>query len=148
MTTTIERTKTPETTPWLPWSDAFPWNSRLAQVLDAVLPTAPGADFAPSDVFTETDDAFQIELDLPGVAKEDITIDVAGRRVTITGTRKEKERDGVLRRSTRVTGEFQYDLTLPASVEADKVEAHLKEGVLTVRLPKAQAQLSKRITIH
>ena len=147
MATTIERTKTPEVS-WQPWSDTFPWNGRLAQMLDSFWPAGSGADFAPSDVFAETDKEFSIELDLPGIAKDDVSIDVTGRRVTINGTRKEKEHDGVLRRSTRVTGTFQYDLTLPTPVDENSVSAQLKDGVLTVHLPKAGEQASKHIQIR
>ncbi|HTY72419.1 MAG TPA: Hsp20/alpha crystallin family protein [Actinomycetes bacterium] len=148
MTTAVERAKGPEVTSWQPWTDLFPWNTRLTQALDALWHATPhGADFAPSDVFEETDDAFTIELDVPGIPKKDITIDVAGRRVTINGVRKETERSGVMRRSTRITGEFQYDLTLPAPVDETKVSATLAEGVLTVRLPKAQEEKPLRVTI-
>ena len=57
--------------------------------------------FTPRADVEETDDAYVIEVEVPGVAKKDIDVSVAGRRLTITGERKERERVGILRRRTR-----------------------------------------------
>jgi HSP20 family protein len=73
----------------------------------------------------------------PGVHKKDVEVEVSGRRVTISGERKERERAGVLRRRTRTTGRFSYDLVLPCEIDEDAVTASLDNGVLTVTVPKA-----------
>jgi HSP20 family protein len=89
-----------------------------------------------------------VEVEVPGVRREDIDIEVAGRRLTIHGERKEKERVGILRRRERVVGRFSCEVVLPGDVEEDGVEAHLDGGVLTVRLPKPERDKSRRIEIR
>ena len=88
-----------------------------------------------------------IEVELPGVDKKDIDVSVAGRRLTITGERKEKERVGVLRRRTRSVGRFEYDIQLPGDIDEDGVTASLADGVLTVRVPKATTDRARRIAV-
>ena len=88
-----------------------------------------------------------IEVEVPGVNKKDIDVSVAGRRLTITGERKEKERVGILRRRTRRVGRFEYDIQLPGDVDDKGVGAELADGVLTVRVPKATTERARRIEI-
>jgi HSP20 family protein len=95
----------------------------------------------------ETDDAYVVEIDLPGVKRDDIDIELHERQLTISGEIKEKERAGILRRRTRRVGQFHYAVTLPADVDAAKVEARLDEGVLTVRVPKSERAKPRRIQI-
>jgi HSP20 family protein len=133
---------------WAPWAEAFPWNTRLGQVLDTMRHTVHPGEFAPGGDLEETDDAFVLELDLPGIAKENVTIDVTGRRITVNGTRTEKERTGTLRHTTRATGSFSYEVTLPAAVDEKGVTASLVDGVLTVRMTKASGAKTTRIAIR
>ena len=95
----------------------------------------------------ETDDAYVVEIDLPGVKRDDIDIQLSDRQLTVSGEIKEKERTGILRRRTRRVGQFSYSVTLPADVDADKVSAHLDDGVLTVRVPKPEQAKPRRIEI-
>ena len=90
----------------------------------------------------EADDAYVIEVELPGLDKKDMDVSMAGRRLTITGERKEKERVGILRRRTRSVGRFEYDIQLPGDVDDQAVSASLADGVLTVRVPKANHRAS------
>lgn len=69
------------------------------------------------------------------------------REPTITGEFKERERTGVLRRSTRRTGRFEYRAVLPGEVNAEGVNATLTDGVLTVNAPKAEAAKPRHIEI-
>jgi HSP20 family protein len=132
---------------WNPWLDMSLSDVRLGQLFDSVWNSAtPVARLAPGGDLEETDDAFVIELDLPGIAKDDISIDVTGRRVSVSGTRSEKERTGILRHTTRTTGSFAYDVTLPGPVDEKKVTAALADGVLKLQLPKADGA-STRIAI-
>jgi len=105
------------------------------------------AEFTPLADIEETDDAWVIEVELPGVDKHDLDVQLLGRRITITGERKEKARNGVLRRKTRVTGSFRYEVTLPDDVDSDKIDAKLVDGELTVRVPKTAPEQSRRIPI-
>lgn len=96
----------------------------------------------------ETDAAFIAGIELPGVKKKDVTIELEGRRVIVHGERKERERSGVLRRQTRRVGEFHHEVVVPADVDEEGTEANLEEGVLVIRLPKAQSVRRRRIPLR
>jgi HSP20 family protein len=108
----------------------------------------PRNGFTPLADVEETDDSYLIEIELPGVDKKDIDISVAGRRLTISGERKEKERVGILRRRTRSVGRFEYDIQLPGDIDENGVSASLADGVLSVRVPKATTDRARRITVQ
>lgn len=131
---------------WNPWRDMFEGNPRLSQLFDT-LRHSYGDDAEPGGTLEETDDEFVLELDLPGVAKEAISVDVSGRRVSVHGSRTEKKREGALRHSTRTTGTFSYELQLPTPVDDSAVSASLDAGVLSVRMPKADGAKPTRIPI-
>lgn len=103
--------------------------------------------WAPSVDVEETDDAWVFEVDLPGVSRDDIQIEVGDQELTISGEIKEKERVGVLRHRTRRTGSFRYRTTLPAGVDHDRIEAKIENGVLTVRVPRPEHAKPRRIKI-
>jgi HSP20 family protein len=121
--------------------------SRFPDPWSELLPE-PRNGFTPLADVEETDDGYLIEIELPGVDKKDIDIAVAGRRLTISGERKEKERVGILRRRTRSVGRFEYDIQLPGDIDEDGVNASLADGVLTVRVPKATTDRARRITVR
>ncbi|MEV4317933.1 Hsp20/alpha crystallin family protein [Actinocrispum sp. NPDC049592] len=103
--------------------------------------------WAPLADVTETDAEYVFELEVPGVQREDISIDLNGADLAVTGEVKDREREGKLHRSTRRTGKFAYRVTLPRKVDGEKVEAKLVDGVLTVRAPKLEAAKPRRIEI-
>jgi len=86
----------------------------------------------------EQDNAYVIEAELPGVKKDDVNIELVSNELMITGDIKEREREGILRKRTRRIGRFEYRVRLPEQVDADNVEASLKDGVLSVRVPKRE----------
>jgi HSP20 family protein len=108
---------------------------------------APAAAWTPLADVTETDDAFEVEIELPGVNSKDIDVEANGQELVVTGEIKEKERKGVLRRGTRRTGAFEYRLRLPGEVDAEKVTAQMSAGVLTVTVPKAEVAKPRHIQI-
>lgn len=65
----------------------------------------------------------------------------------ISGELKQRERTGILRHQTRRTGSFAYQSTLPGGVDAEKVEAKLTDGVLTVTVPKAEKSKPRTIKV-
>jgi HSP20 family protein len=95
----------------------------------------------------ETDDAWIVEAELPGVNRKDVSVELREGELVINGEIKEKERKGVVRRRTRRTGQFEYRVTLPGQTDPDKIEASLHEGVLTVRVPKAEQAKPRRIEV-
>ena len=132
--------------------DGFNGFNELRNQLDSLLSgwgdllSRAGA-FTPLADLEETDDAYVAEIELPGVALEDLSVEVAGPRLTVTGERKERERVGILRRRTRTVGRFNYEVILPGDVEEDGVEATLEDGVLTVRVPKPAGHRPRRIPV-
>ncbi|MCC7195721.1 MAG: Hsp20/alpha crystallin family protein [Gemmatimonadaceae bacterium] len=101
----------------------------------------------------ETDTAFVIEADLPGVHQENVDIQFDRGTLTITGTRADtlpaqKER-GQLRvfSSERLSGGFSRSIRLPEHVDAEHIEASFSQGVLTLKVPKSKASLPRKITI-
>jgi len=96
----------------------------------------------------EDDQAFVAEAEIPGLKMDDLEIFVVGDELTIKGERKPCDcKDVTYHRRERGTGAFSRVLRLPAEVDAEKVEATLKDGVLTVRLAKAQAVLPRKIEV-
>src|SRR3981081_3387476 len=95
-----------------------------------------GGTWIPLADIEETDDAWIIEAELPSVDRDDINVELRDNELVITGEIKEKERKGVLRRRTRRTGQFEYRVMLPGHPQEQGIEADLREGVLTVRVPK------------
>ncbi len=100
----------------------------------------------------ETGDEIVIEVDAPGVRRDDIDITLTDNSLRIKGkrdSRKEEKTKG-FRRIEREYGEFDRRIALPCEVDADRVDAGLKDGVLTIRLPKtAKAkEQERRVEIH
>src|ERR671931_449248 len=105
------------------------------------------AAWSPLVDIEETDDAYVIEAELPSVKREDVNIELVGNDLQITGEIKERERTGTVQRRTRRSGRFAYRVTLPTRVDADKIDANLADGVLTVRVPKSERDQRRRIEI-
>ena len=145
--TTAKPTSGTDVQHWHPFTETFLWNTRLGQLFDNMWHTAAHEGLAPGAELEETDDGFTLEMDLPGVAKDDITIDVLGRRMAVRGTRKEKELSGVMRHSTRVTDSFAYEVILPADLDEKATTARLSDGVLTIKLPKESGAKTNRVPI-
>src|SRR5262249_40265972 len=96
----------------------------------------------------ETDDSYVVEMDLPGVRTEDINVELRDNdELRITGQYPERERMGVLRRRTRRSGQFEYDVVLPGEVDPEKIDAMLENGVLTVRLAKSASAKARQIAV-
>jgi HSP20 family protein len=101
--------------------------------------------FIPAVNTREGDDAYYVEVDLPGIKKEDIDIDVENNVLTISGERKVKnevkEEDYYKLESSY--GKFSRSFTLPEKVNTDKIQAQSKNGVLEVVVPKLKEQEKK-----
>ncbi len=100
----------------------------------------------PVDV-EETADAWILEVELPGARREDLRVELTDTELSISGEVKARERAGVMRRSTRRVGAFQYRATIPPGVDADRVEARFDNGILTVRVPRPEQAKRRRVTI-
>jgi HSP20 family protein len=103
--------------------------------------------WVPSIDVEETDDAYIVDVELPGAKKEDVSIDSSGNEVRVYGEIKQRERKGILRRQTRKVGEFDARFSLPSDVDPDKIDAELRDGVLMLRVPKLEAAKPRRILV-
>ena len=95
---------------------------------------------------SETDGKIEIKMDLPGIKPEEISIEVRGDTLHISGEHKEEkeEKDKTFYHMERHTGSFDRTVTLPCAVDESKVDAECHDGVLTVSLPKtAESQMHK-----
>lgn len=110
----------------------------------------PGVRVFPIDI-SENDNSYIVEAPLPGRRPEDIEITAMGDTLTIRTTQKREEKtekEGRYVRQERYEGEMSRTITLPGSVDPDKVKATYEQGVLKLEIPKAQAQQSKRIQVQ
>jgi HSP20 family protein len=108
---------------------------------EVVRPWVPPVDIE------ETEEEWILEAELPGVDKKDINVEVRDSEVVISGDIKERERKGILRRRTRKTGEFEFRVTLPGATDPEAITADVKDGVLSVRIPKPEEARPRRIEI-
>jgi HSP20 family protein len=122
---------------------------RMGQLMEsaAIAPSAEAAAWAPMADISETDDAYVVEVELPGVKRDDLDVELNERELVISGEIKQTEREGVLRRSTRRTGRFEFRAVLPGEVRAEEVDAQLADGVLKVTVPKAQPVKPRHIEV-
>jgi HSP20 family protein len=97
----------------------------------------------------EEDDAFYVDAEVPGLAAEDVKVDVEKNVLTLSGERKveKEESEGTYRRVERQYGSFTRSFTLPETVDTDNISADLKEGVLALRLPKKEAPTPRKISV-
>lgn len=105
--------------------------------------------WTPAVDMVDHDDEIVLRADLPGLDEKDIEVRVHDHVLTIQGERKEEteEKKEDYYYSERSYGAFARTLSLPAGVEADKVKATFKKGVLEVHLPKAKEAKAKKIEI-
>lgn len=120
-------------------SDVF--GRRYAE--EGTLPWAPPVDIE------ETSDHYVVRGELPGLKEEDIKITVEDNRLVLRGEkRREVEQSGTnYHRSERVYGQFERSFTLTHAVRQDKIEAIYKDGVLEVRIPKAEEAKAREIPV-
>jgi HSP20 family protein len=133
---------------------------RLANMhdeMDRVLESTFGPNFRALGTFSrwtpavdvyQDKDQFTVVAEVPGLKKEEIEISLHGDTLTISGERKPQAKEGDQGfRTERFFGKFQRSLTLPAGVNAEKVKATYKDGILEVVLPKADEAKPKQIEV-
>ena len=115
---------------------------------------APGTSFyegwTPAVDIYEDKDKYVVQAELPGMKREDIDVSLDGSTLTISGERKQEEekKEGESYRSERFFGRFQRSVTLPMPIQANKIEAKYKDGVLAVTVPKSEEAKPKQIQVQ
>ncbi len=116
---------------------------------EALETTFAGAVWTPPVNIAETKDNYVIAAELPGLTKDDIKVTYDAGVLSIQGERKQEkeEKDKTWHRIERGYGLFERSFRLPMTVEAEKINAEFKDGVLTLTLPKLEAVKPKQIAI-
>lgn len=108
------------------------------------------ADWRPSVDIYDNASAIVIKTELPGVSKEDVSVEVTENVLTLKGERKieKEEADGIYYRKERLYGKFQRSFTLPVETDAEKIKASYRDGVLILEVPKPEEKKPKQIAIN
>jgi HSP20 family protein len=135
--------------------DPFATLASVQRAMDSVMGgdwlgtrTAGGGAYPPVSVFNDGED-FVVVAELAGVRKEDLDVQVRGDTLRIKGKKAVAYEDKAsVHRREREAGEFDRTLTLPAQLDAAKVAAEYSDGVLTVRLPRAESERPRSVAIN
>jgi HSP20 family protein len=121
----------------------------LRQMFGGGLVPRPMREFIPQFEVRETGDAYIFKADLPGVRDADLDINISQNRLTISGRREMEQRDESDRYYAveRSYGSFNRSFTLPADIDDAHIEAELRDGVLTLKVPKRPEQQPKKVQI-
>lgn len=103
----------------------------------------------PSWDISETDKAYELHVELPGMAREDIHLEVVDGALVVKGEKsvERKEEGRKFHRVERRTGSFERSIQFPSKVDFEQVQASLQDGVLTIAVPKADEVLPRKIEI-
>lgn len=107
-------------------------------------------DFVADSEIVEGNDHYLVSVDLPGLKKEDIKIEVSNNTLSISGERKREtvsNKNQKIQRTEKYYGSFKRSFTIPSLTQSDKIEANYQDGVLQVYVPKAQAAQARKIEI-
>ena len=141
---------------WDPFEEMVDMRDRISRLFDEYFGQFPatreeplGRTWVPAvDIYEEKDNII-IKAELPGMKKDDLSIEVKDNVLTLSGERKHEEetKKENFHRIERSYGKFSRSFTLPDSVKVDKVKANYKDGVLEISLPKATEARAKAIPI-
>jgi HSP20 family protein len=137
-------------TRWEPLRELEELRTRMDSVMDSFWRgDADGTDgnaWSPVADVEETDEAWVVKAELPGVQRDDVTVEVRAGELRISG-KLDEEREGTPRRRMRRMGRFEYRTAVPAEVDPEQVEARLDNGVLTVRVPRPEGSQPHRVEV-
>ncbi len=105
--------------------------------------------WTPACEVSEEPEHYLMSLEMPGIPKEEIKVEVADNTITISGERqaRDERREGNAWYGERRYGKFVRSFTLPAGIDADKIEANYQDGVLSLMVPKAESAKPRQIKI-
>ena len=146
---TLIRYSYPRTTPFVSAFNRSPW-AGLETEIDRLFETSLGNFAAPANdhrfpvVLYEDKDNAYVRAELPGLAREDINVEMVDGYLNITGARKVTDDDGKVAASHALS----RSVAIPEAVQTDKVGAAYENGVLTVTLPKREETKPRKVTIE
>ncbi len=143
---------------WTPARELLSMRDQMDRLMDELVspayrPARAGWEGAiasiPMDVY-QTDKEYVVKATLPGVKADDLDVSIVGETLTIKATtqqEKDVKDESWLLKETQYSA-FSRSVTLPSEVQADKVDANLEGGILTLRIPKAEAMQPKSIKVR
>lgn len=139
---------------WAPFREIESLQREMNQLFDTLAPATNGdtgrVAFIPAAEIQETPEAVHLKVEIPGLEAKDLDVQVTAEAVAISGERRSEtrtEEKGVTRSEFRY-GKFRRVVPLPARVQNDKVEADYKDGILTLNLPKVEAEKNKVVKVN
>jgi len=139
---------------WRPFGTADRWESfrnmgDIQGEVNRLFDTFLGRPVAAAPAMRETKDALVLTVEVPGVSEKDVTVSITGDLLSIRGERRvaDEGKSQQYLHSERVFGQFERLIQLPLEVQADKVKATYRDGVLQVTLPKAEELKPREIKI-
>jgi HSP20 family protein len=130
--------------------EPVPVNRLFTSLFDTQTVAAPPARrfAAPTDI-AESDTHYLVRMDLPGVSEDDISVELDGNVLTISGQRaaQQESRQGGYYRYERSSGSFRRSIRVPEGVDADAIEANFDRGVLEVSVPKPEQVKPRKVAI-
>ncbi len=137
---------------WFPFFDVAKTLEEVDRAFDRIgrplgLRSVPRGTFPPISVY-EQDEAVVVTAEIPGVKPDELELTVLGDSVALKGQRREEPSNGNrMYRRERAAGPFARTVTLPTSIDPDSVQAEYRDGVLRVRMAKAEQAKAKKIEI-
>ncbi|MFA7243917.1 MAG: Hsp20 family protein [Patescibacteria group bacterium] len=135
--------------PWRPFGEMVTLRDAMDRLFEESVVTPAKAGGMPKINVKETKDAVIVKAELPGVAEEDVTVEVADNIMTISGEKKEEkeEKDEGFYHKEMYTGSFTRSFTLPSEVKSEKAEAEMDNGILTITVPKVAPKQAAKIAV-
>ncbi len=143
-----------ERTPYDPWADLQKLQNEINDLFD-VGPRSENAGLfdrsvSPSVDIIESEHDFSIICELPGLEQKDIDLSITSNIITIKGEKKGKnevKEKGKLYKKESWSGSFQRTLSMPESIDSEKIKAELSNGILTINVPKKEEMKAKQIAV-
>ncbi|MBW4678900.1 MAG: Hsp20/alpha crystallin family protein [Microcoleus vaginatus WJT46-NPBG5] len=139
---------------WEPFREIDSLQREMNRLFDTLTPAAEGRTngvaFIPAAEMQETPEAIHLKLEVPGLEAKDLDVQVTAEAVAISGERRSEnktEENGMVRSEFRY-GKFQRVIPLPGRVQNNQVQAEYKDGILQLRLPKAEEEKNRVIKVN
>ena len=143
-----------ERTPYDPWADLQKLQSEINDLFDVGARSENAGLFdrsvSPSVDIIESEHDFSIICELPGLEQKDIDLSITSNIITIKGEKKGKnelKEKGKLYKKESWSGSFQRTLSMPESIDSEKIKAELSNGILTINVPKKEEMKAKQIAV-
>lgn len=135
--------------PWRPFGEMVTLRDAMDRLFEDSVVTPVKGGGMPKINVKETKDAVVVKAELPGVAEEDVTVEVADNIMTISGEKKEEkeEKEEGFYYKEMYAGSFARSFTLPSEVKSEKAEAEMDGGILTITVPKVAPKQAAKIAV-